>query len=264
MIRSMALALTAVLAGTLVSAPIATAAPAGDYRLFAEHAWWSATWQTKDKTFVWVAEQQLDMWIPPKESDDWLWRRKLTGNRKWLVGTEEEAKAAGVDVEGGWPTGEWRAAYGDWWAKENGREPAPQTGSWQWPTQEFQASLPQDVDGLYARLREDTKDRGETPDLEMLVYVNDALRSGQVGPQLTAKLFQVLDRVAGVSKVPGVANADGRKGTAYTASGQNHRQQIIIDPATGEFLGDRIVNSDGTETTLTGIVTKSGVDIGER
>ncbi|RJQ78453.1 hypothetical protein D5S17_12940 [Pseudonocardiaceae bacterium YIM PH 21723] len=266
LIRSVALAFVAALAGTLFSAPVATAAPTGEYQLVRHHAWWAATHVHEDRSFTWIAEQQIDTWIPPQEADVWMERRTLTGKRTWIVGTEEEAKAAGIDVEGGWPTGEYTTRYGDFIAAYEGREPQPKAGEWSWPTQEFQAGLPKDVLGLRARLLADA--RGS--DWKALLQVKKARYSGLVGAELKDRLFQALDGLLGVTKVPGVVDADGRTGFAYSAEKEPWRDQIIVDQATGAHLGERGLDTvewygvpPGTVLSQVAATTKAGVAMGE-
>lgn len=45
-------------------------------------------------------------------------RRTITGKRKWLVGSEDSARAAGIDIAGGWPRGVWKAPCGDFYAED--------------------------------------------------------------------------------------------------------------------------------------------------
>ncbi|HWM06305.1 MAG TPA: CU044_5270 family protein [Actinophytocola sp.] len=211
----------------------------GQYRYIGTHAWWMATIQ-HDRTYSYLAENLLETWVPAKESQEWLLRRKMTGERKWLEGTEEQARAAGIEMEGGWPEGEWRAPCGDFYAQESGREPeCGKDGSWQTPNQVFLAALPRDPDELHDRLRDDTEGRGSSPDQEMLVYTADVLRSGLVPADLRASLYRVLARVPDVEVIERVANLDGRKGIAFGVAGPDTRHDVIIDPGTGQFIGER-------------------------
>lgn len=102
------------------------------------------------------------MWIPADPNGEWLQRRRETGYRKWVVGTEAEARAAGVVIEGiPWP--DQRAKGGDF------TQGGPEHGNWQFPKPEFLAGLPTDPEQLYDRLREDSGGGMQT-----LVYAADA------------------------------------------------------------------------------------------
>lgn len=214
----------------------------GQYRYIATHAWWMSM---SDK-YSYLAENLLETWVPADEEQEWLWRRDVTGARKWIVGTEQEARADGYPVdEVSWPEGEWRAPCGDWFAEEEGREPCASRGSWQSPDAAFLASLPRDPGALYDRLRDDTDGRGKDPDLEVVVYVADVLRTGLVPADLRAALYRALAKVPGLEITEKVANLDGVKGTAYGISAEGERHDIIVDPATGQFIGERQVAEDG-------------------
>jgi hypothetical protein len=226
----------------------------GQYRYIATHAWWMSS---MDK-YSYLAENLLETWVPADEKQDWLWRRDVTGARKWVSGTEAEAKAAGwtsVD-EPGWPEGEWRAPCGDWFATDEGKKPCTTPGTWQTPNAEFMASLPRDPDQLYDRLRKDTAGRGNDENMEMLVYVADMLRSGLVPADLRAALYRTLAKVPGLEITEQVANLDGQKGTSYGISADGQRHDVIIDPATGQFIGERQVVEEGYEYVPAGTVTE--------
>lgn len=223
----------------------------GEYRYIATHAWWMASMEE----YSYLAENLLETWVPVDQQQEWLWRRDVTGARKWVSGSEEEARKAGFPIdEAGWPEGEWRAPCGDWFAVEEGREPCATEGSWQGPDEEFLASLPRDTQALYDRLRADTEGRGQDPDLEMVVYVADVLRTGLVPADLRAALYRALAKVPGLEITEQVANLDGVAGTAYGISVGGVRHDVIVDPETGQFIGERQVTEDGFENIPAGTV----------
>ena len=223
----------------------------GQYRYIATHAWWMAN----TEEYSYLAENLLETWVPADERDEWLWRRDVTGARKWVTGSEEEARAAGFPIdEPGWPEGEWRAPCGDWFAEEEGREPCAKKGSWENPDEEFLASLPRDTQALYDRLRADTNGRGQDPDLEMIVYVADLLRTGLVPADLRAALYRALAKVPGLEITEQVANLDGVEGTAYGISAKGMRHDVIVDPKTGQFIGEREVAEEGFANVPAGTV----------
>lgn len=209
------------------------------FRYIGTHAWWMATTSVNQQTFSYLAENLLETWVPADQRKDWLWRRDVTGQRKWLQGTEDQARAAGYPIdEAGWPEGEWRAPCGDFFAKDEGKQPCAEPGHWSHPTPEFLAGLPRDPDQLFKRLKTDAP-ANERGDAEVLVYAADALRSGLIPADLRAALYRALGHLPALEITEQVANLDGRKGTAYGISDGNLRQEIIVDPATGEFIGER-------------------------
>jgi hypothetical protein len=231
----------------------------GQYRYIATHAWWMATIANKPpkRSYSYLAENLLETWVPADQKQEWLWRRDVTGARKWVSGTEAQARADGYPIdEAGWPEGEWRAPCGDWFAEEEGREPCSQPGSWGLPDAEFLAALPRDPDRLYDRLRADTSGKGSDPDLEMVVCVADLLRTALAPADLRASLYRVLAKVPGMQITEQVANLDGQRGTAFGVSAKGMRHDVIIDPATGQFIGERQVTEEGFEGVPAGTVTE--------
>lgn len=223
----------------------------GEYRYIATHAWWMATMDQ----YSYLAENILETWVPADQKQEWMWRRDVTGARKWVAGSEAEARADGFDIDApGWPEGVWRARCGDWFAEEEGREPCEQPPSWGSPNAEFLAALPRDPDELYDRMREDTRGQGQDADLQMVVCAADVLRSGLVPADLRAAIYRALAKVPGLQITEQVANLDGLKGTAYGISAKGERHDIIVDPATGQFIGEREVSEQGFDNIPAGTV----------
>ncbi|GAA1340258.1 CU044_5270 family protein [Saccharothrix algeriensis] len=210
----------------------------GQYRYVATRAWWMASAHGGEgRDFARLAENVLETWAPANPRDEWLLRRDVTGNQRWVVGTEEQARAAGVSTDGGWPEGEWRAPCGDFYARSP-EQWCTDRGSWQNPTPEWQAGLPTDPDALFERLAADAP--GDS-DAELLVYAADALRSGLVRKDVRANIYKALAKLPGLQVTEQQANLDGRTGTALGVDDGKERQDIIIDPETGQFIGERQV-----------------------
>jgi hypothetical protein len=96
----------------------------GQYRYIATHAWWMATIVLGEQGgYSYLEENLLETWVPADQKQEWLWRRDVTGARKWVRGTEEQAKAAGVPVGEGGMEGEWKARCGDWFGQAALRYP---------------------------------------------------------------------------------------------------------------------------------------------
>ncbi len=224
----------------------------GQYRYIATHAWWMAT----IGKYSYLAENVLETWVPADEKQEWLWRRDVTGARQWVAGTEAQARADGIDIDTpGWPEGEWRARCGDWFAADEDREPCSQPAGWATPDDGFMASLPRDPDKLYARMRKDTAGKGQDADLEMVVNAADILRTGLVPGDLRAAIYRALAKVPAMQITEQVANLDGQKGTAYGVSAKGQRHDIIVDPATGQFIGEREVTEQAFDDIPAGTVT---------
>lgn len=80
----------------------------------------------------------------------------------------------------------------------------------------------------------------------LLGYAADALRSGVLGKEVRAALYEALTTVPGLEITEEEATLDGRVGTALGIEDGTQRQEIIIDPDTGEFIGERAVLSEGS------------------
>lgn len=223
----------------------------GQYRYIATHAWNSFMTQVDDgRTYEAMVKTSAETWVPSDWREEWLERRSRPTFR-WLRGTEEEALAAGASLElYSWPS-ELRAPCGDFFAEESGDEPCSEPGMWQDPTPEFFDSLPRDPTALYERLHADVEDRGED---HIVVFVADALRSGLIPADLRASLYRVLAMVPGLEITEKVANLDGKQGIAFGIEDDIERQDVIIDPATGEFIGERRIAIAGREGIPSGTV----------
>jgi hypothetical protein len=170
--------------------------------------------------------------------------------------------------EPGWPEGDTRARCGDFHGSSGGSRAgscAARTGGWQQPTPAFLAGLPRDPAALYARLRADTKGHGRDPDAEVLVYATDALRTGLVPADVRAALYRAVAHLPGLKIVDHQANLDGRQGVALGMSdGGGGTQQIIFDPATGQFIGERSTDGHGRPEEITSVTTSVAAAIGVR
>ncbi|WP_433274128.1 CU044_5270 family protein [Actinosynnema sp. CS-041913] len=231
----------------------------GQYRYLATHAWWAKTTGTESRSFSFLNENLIETWIPADPDGEWLQRRHETGNRKWVKGTESEARAAGAVIEEApWP--EQRARGGDF------VQGAPERGNWQFPEPEFLAGLPTDPGRLYERLRRDSGGGKQT-----LVYAADALRTGLMPAAARANLLRALTHLPGLDVTDHAADLDGHRGVALGISEDGERQEIILDPGTGEVIGERRVSDSmfagipkGTVTGYSSITTAVVDGIGAR
>ena len=75
-----------------------------------------------------------------------------------------------------------------------------------------------------------------------MVFIADLLRTGLVPADLRAALYKAAAMIPGVTIMEGQANLDGRTGVAIgRTEGTLMRQEIIIDPKTGQVIGERQV-----------------------
>lgn len=209
------------------------------YRYVTTRAWNLSTSVVGGKDFTALVESRSEVWVPADPTRDWLLVRGETGESKWLKGTEAAARAAGVPIDGAQPAERITAPCGRFYS--GGVDSCTGPGAWQVPTPAFLAGLPRDPAQLLARLERDAPDnsRGRA---ELLVYVADLLRSPMLVPaDLRSALYLALARIDGLTVTPGAVDLDGRSGTALGIDDKQSRQEIIVDPATGEFIGEREV-----------------------
>ncbi|HEX4704899.1 MAG TPA: CU044_5270 family protein [Pseudonocardiaceae bacterium] len=240
----------------------------GQYLYIKEDAWWSATINggpRTTKTFEYLAENVIETWVPADQTQTWAQRRSLTGKRVWVIGTEQEAMADGIPFDGGWPTGVLTAPCGDFYPMGNASpscaEAATRTG-WQSPTPAWLASLPKDPQGMLNRLRTDApnaKSGNGRGDAELVTYVADALRGGLVPANVRAVLYQALALLPDLTVTQRVATLNGRTGVAMGIDDKESptRQEIIVDPVTGQFIGERTIALKAVPGFAAGAVTDS-------
>ncbi len=130
--------------------------------------------------------------------------------------------------------------------------PNDSPGNWQSPSAAWLANVPRDTAGLRDRLYDDTSGHGRSHDGEVLVYVADALRSGAVPADLRAALFRVLETVPGVDIVQRHKDGLISIGRLETTDGQ--RQELVIDPDTGEYIGERTIQVESQGNVPAGTV----------
>jgi hypothetical protein len=206
-----------------------------DVRYIRYHAWWCASGNTtsSDLLFAYLAENLLETWVPPDRSQDWLLRRAMTGRRHWLAGDESR-----VNREG-WPTGEWRAPYGDFYAGDERREPSESPpGLWSRPNPDWVAELPRTPALLLEHLRI-ALPPARQDDAMLLHHAAQALRSGLLPADLVTALYEALAGLPSATVHESVANLDGQAGTALVVEKGIRIEELIIDLDAGEYLGER-------------------------
>jgi hypothetical protein len=227
----------------------------GQYRYVATRAWWMATFGPSERRCSFLGENIMQVWIPADESQEWLLERRVTGRRKWLAGSPQEAAAAGVDEGGGWPDGRWRAPYGDFFGAENGDWPGRGEGCWQIPTSGFLAALPRDPARLYERLETDSP-HDRPAYTGAFVYAADALRSGRVPADLRAALYRAMLLIPGVTISEAGDPGQVPRISLSLADGMR-RSEIFISGSDGQFAGERDTLTRDTRELKAGTVRKS-------
>lgn len=205
------------------------------------HAWWLTT----HGRHQYLAEHRIHEWVPADVDRPWLRDRDVTGQRRWLAGSDVDALADGYDLGPAVPVGRFRAVHGafDDAGDPGGPGHAPRAcgapvrprGTWQTPTREFLALLPRDVDTLLRRLREDNPGRWFGP----FAAAVTALRTCLVPAPVRRTLAGALLRLPDVTVVDGVDNLDGVACRAIVHDAGRTRTELLLSPADGQFAGER-------------------------
>lgn len=175
-------------------------------------------------------EANDDLYIPADRSDDWIWERQPTTPYQTFGPQSEAAAKSWSDGRLGNSVELLQAKSGAFY----GGEPSGSFGDL--------SGLPRDPTQLLNYIYRVTAGQGQSPDGEALVYIADRLRLGIVQADLRAAFYEAAARIPGVQITERQATLDGRTGIAFGRDeGGIFRQEIIIDPATGQFIGERTV-----------------------
>jgi hypothetical protein len=236
---------------------------AGRFRYVATHAWYLQTDVVSEtKSFSYVEEHLVETWVPADWRQEWLRQETLTGERRWIVGSEAEAREAGLAPP---PrrTSQDRAPCGGFSAKYEGADPCL-PGNWDHVTVGFMDSLPRDPRQLYDTLRDfERRVHGnEDTSYRMLSQAAELLRTGLVPADLRAAVYRMLGMVPGLRITEKVANVDGRQGMAFGVERDDQRLDVIVDPATGQYIGERKVTLKAFDGVRAGMILEyTSVDV---
>ena len=75
----------------------------------------------------------------------------------------------------------------------------------------------------------------------MFHFGTEILRAGQMPAELRAQWYRALAKIPGMTVLAAETNLDGRTGVALGLDDRHEIRQLIIDPATGGFIGERTV-----------------------
>lgn len=207
-----------------------TPAPAGQFRRITVHAWWA----TESGDTMFLTENVIQTWVPAPTSDSsipWVIKRGPTGAMKWVVGTPAETADNGLDPRSIYPSWTRQSECGDF-LNGGGCE---RSGSWQDPSPAFIAGLPNDPKALRALLTEAVGDKSPA----IFEAAADALKTGLLPANVRANLYAAISRLPGLTLTEDQANLDGQAGTSLGVDDGTVRHDIIIDPQSGAFIGER-------------------------
>ncbi|MEV6866611.1 CU044_5270 family protein [Streptosporangium subroseum] len=107
------------------------------------------------------------------------------------------------------------------------------------------AQRPVTPEGVLAKIRQKLEDMhmvwaiGSPPPMDERLFqaVYQLMGSQALPPEVRAALFRGLATIPGVSFTEDVADADGRRGVAFSLTGKWARYDLILDPVDFRFLG---------------------------
>ncbi|MFC3890474.1 CU044_5270 family protein [Lentzea rhizosphaerae] len=197
----------------------------GQYLHVLQKATWSMT--DYDHRWMYLQGQTSQTWIPADRKGTWLYRHTRAGGRQWLIGSEKDLPAgfeSPIDSEGEY-TSEGGPALHDK-IEASFRDPSP----------EYLATLPLDPRELYRKLRDEVSGN---EGLVFLQMINDGLDSGVYPAAVRSAVYQALTYLPKLEVVDQAATIGGRTGTALGVTENETTEQIVVDQATGEYLGSR-------------------------
>lgn len=108
-------------------------------------------------------------------------------------------------------------------------------------------ALPRDPRRLLDKIYELNGNSGQSRDGQALEWITSALEQGTAPADFRAALYKAAAEIPGVEITEDQATLNGRTGIAIgrLETADNVRYDLIIDPETGQFIGEREVTLDG-------------------
>ena len=225
--------------------------PPGMYRYIDASGWYLTATEAGGIQLAWLRHERQQTWVPADWHAEWVTRASSDGRRQWIVGSEKEAVSHGYPAAAPYaePDRVGECGSGD-------LNMCTALGSWQDPTQPWIASLPTTTDALWNRLYDDSSGSGVDHKSEMFVQATDALRSGLLPASVRATLYRAMALIDGVVIKDQATNLDGRIGMSFSISTSNQLSETIIDPRTGNFVGERSIALSAVMGVPSGSVTQ--------
>ncbi|MGI5500234.1 CU044_5270 family protein [Lentzea sp. CA-135723] len=233
----------------------------GQYRLVSEHVWSArSTVQYPDSNtgYTYRLEQRIDRWIPKNDRDLWQETRTVVGTPQPIGSNVPVGPPSLSDNDTGTRTG----ACGNFFPKS---KPPKVCGDQEdWDSPEFYAKLSRDPEVLYGQIVKQNAHRSTEP-APVFHYAVQVLAAGMMPADLRAQWYRAMAKIPGIQVFDQATTLDGRRGVSIGLTTENEQRELVIDPATGEFIGERTLAGakpydawipPGTETYARTITTK--------
>ncbi len=113
--------------------------------------------------------------------------------------------------------------------------------------------LPTSADAMLGYLYRNSQG-GNPPDQQAFITAGDLIRASYLRPAALAAVFEAVARIPGVVVVHGAATVNGTRGIAVQRIFQGISSQLIFDPRTYAFVGERQVVVRGLQGIKVGTV----------
>ncbi len=218
----------------------------GQYRYVATRIWALAQGEGENgQHFAWRNSYLTQTWMPYDQTQNWVQDNSSATHPEWVLGSAQQALKSGLPLDKiGPPHGRIQARCGDFNSVYTGSAPICSTrGDLKQPTSAWLATLPRDPRRLLTTLEDDGSE--PEPDREGGVVEHGAmmLSSGLVPADLRAALYRTFALLPDLQVTEQSVNLDGRKGIALGITDSTVRREVIIDPVSGQFIGQRLVQA---------------------
>ncbi|ALE04770.1 hypothetical protein AL755_03525 (plasmid) [Arthrobacter sp. ERGS1:01] len=177
----------------------------------------------------WLDTEKMSMYVPANRDHEWIWDR--SGRIPTTFFSEQAKEFALQQAKSMGDTSEHlKAANGAFYGSPSS-----------FPSEKELAGYSRNpwmlLNGIYLK----TLGAGQSIDGEALVWIADLLCTGLVPADLRAALYKAAAMIPGVTVTQDQATLDGQRGVSIgrAEKASNIRQDIIIDPATGQLIGER-------------------------
>jgi hypothetical protein len=176
------------------------------------------------KPVVWATRRIAEVWIPYDPSDEWVVRERVV---PFGFASKDAVSFAGKPEDDVWKAR--NGVFGSHWTYKHPSQYAA-----------LYRDFPRDPEKLLSYVKEHPSGEGAS-DADAFDDIGEILRDGSAPADLRSALYQALTHIPKVSLVSDSANLAGQSGVAVEYPGEG---QLIFNPKTGAFIGERNVSPD--------------------
>lgn len=200
------------------------------------------------KPVVWATERIAEVWIPYDPADEWVVRERVV---PFGFASDDAAAFASKPEDHVWKARD--GVFGSNWTYKHPTKSA-----------DLFRDYPRDPEKLLSYVKDHPSGEGAS-DADTFDDIGEILRDESAPADLRAALYQALTHIPKVSLVSDSANLAGQSGVAVEYPGEG---QLIFNPKTGAFIGERNVSPDfpavpglgADKVTFSTVVTTNVVD----